>query len=79
MTSQAVSLTVVAPIPIDCKFWIEDDGWRGVCEMLGIAIHAANFEDAKKQMEATLRERIESVLRAEAAKAGQSVEFRRSA
>jgi hypothetical protein len=79
MTSQAVSLTVVAPIPIDCKFWIEDDGWSGVCQALSVTIRAANFEEAKKRMEAALRERIERVLNSEAGKTDESAEFRRSA
>jgi hypothetical protein len=79
MTSQAVNLTVVAPIPIDCKFWIEDDGWSGVCDSLGVTIHAANFEEAKKKMEAALRERIELALKNESSKHDESAEFRRSA
>jgi hypothetical protein len=65
MSTQAVSLKVVAPIPIECSFWIGDDGWSGVCQPLGVAIRAANFEEAKKKMEVALRETIERLLRDE--------------
>ena len=68
MTSQAINLKVVAPIPIDCNFWIQDDGWSGVCQTLGVGIHAANFEEAKRKMEDALREHIETLLRGEAVK-----------
>ena len=79
MASQAVSLKVVAPIPIECNFWIEDDGWSGVCQQLGIAIRAANFEEAKKKMESTLRENIERLLREEALRNEQAASERKIA
>jgi hypothetical protein len=33
MTSQVVALKVIASIPIDCDFWSEDDGWKGLCNL----------------------------------------------
>ena len=32
MTTHAVKLKVSANVPKDCSFWLEDDGWNGVCE-----------------------------------------------
>src|ERR1022692_3014740 len=36
MTSQVVNLQVTASIPIDCDFWPEDDGWKGLCKSLSV-------------------------------------------
>jgi hypothetical protein len=30
MTSQIVKLEVSASIPIECEFWPQDDGWKGL-------------------------------------------------
>ena len=38
MTTHAVKLKVSANIPTDCSFWLEDDGWNGVCEELSITV-----------------------------------------
>ena len=32
MTIHAVTLRVSANVPEDCSFWLDDDGWNGVCE-----------------------------------------------
>jgi predicted RNase H-like HicB family nuclease len=48
--------------PTDCSFWLEDDGWNGVCEELLITVRGSSFEDAKRKMEAALQAHIESVL-----------------
>jgi hypothetical protein len=50
MTSQAVNLQVTASIPIDCDFWSEDDGWKGLCKSLSVTVRGSSFEDAKKNM-----------------------------
>ena len=63
MTSHAVSLQVTAPITVECKFWAEDDGWSGVAEELGMRVRGISFEEAKKNMEAALADRIVSLLR----------------
>ena len=63
MKSEAVSLPVMAGVPLDCSFWLEDDGWSGVCERLSVIVRGGSFEEAKKNMEAALQEHIERVLR----------------
>jgi len=50
MTSQIVNLQVAASIPIDCDFWPEDDGWKGLCKSLPVTVGGSSFEDAKKNM-----------------------------
>ena len=60
MKSDAVSLQVMAGVPVDCSFWPEDDGWSGVCEKLSVIVRGSSFEDAKKNMEAALQEHIEA-------------------
>jgi hypothetical protein len=50
MTSQVVTLEVIATIPIDCDFWSEDDGWQGLCKSLSLTVRGTSFEDAKKNM-----------------------------
>ena len=62
MTTHAVKIKVSANIPTDCSFWLEDDGWNGVCEELSITVRGSSFEDAKREMEAALQAHIESVL-----------------
>jgi hypothetical protein len=63
MTSQVVALEVIACIPIDCNFWSEDDGWKGVCKSLSVTVHGSSFEDAKKNMAGELQVHIERILR----------------
>jgi hypothetical protein len=55
MTSQIVSLQVTASIPIDCDFWAEDDGWKGLCKSRSVTVRGSSFEDAKKNMAAELQ------------------------
>jgi predicted RNase H-like HicB family nuclease len=45
------------------SFWLEDDGWNGVCENLSLSVRGGSFEDVKRNMEAALQTHIESVLR----------------
>jgi hypothetical protein len=63
MKSEAVTLPVIAGVPLDCSFWPEDDGWSGVCERLSVIVRGSGFEDAKKNMETTLQEQVERILR----------------
>ena len=63
MTSEVVSLEVIASIPIDCDFWSEDDGWQGLCKSLSVTVRGSSFEDAKKNMAGELQVHIERVLR----------------
>jgi hypothetical protein len=63
MTSEVVNLQVTASIPIDCDFWSEDDGWKGLCKILSITVHGSSFEDAKKNMAGELQVLIERILR----------------
>jgi hypothetical protein len=63
MKSEAVTLPVIAGVPLDCSFWPEDDGWSGVCERLSVIVRGSSFEDAKKNMETTLQEQVERILR----------------
>jgi hypothetical protein len=63
MTAHLISLQLVAGVPLDCNFWLEDDGWTGVCERLSVTVRGSSFEDAKKNLEASLQEQIERILR----------------
>jgi len=73
MTTHAVKLKVIAGVPEDCSFWLEDDGWNGVCEDLSVQVRGSSFEDAKTKMEAALQTHIESVLRKHSRKSGKRV------
>ena len=73
MTSHAVKLKVIAGVPKDCSFWLEDNGWNGVCEELSRAVRGSSFEDPKTKMEAAPQAHIESVLRKHSAKRGRRV------
>jgi hypothetical protein len=63
MTAQIVSLQVTASVPIDCDFWSEGDGWKGLCKGASVTVHGTSFEDAKKNMATELQAHIESILR----------------
>jgi hypothetical protein len=63
MTIHTVKLKVSANVPKDCNFWLEGDGWNGVCEDLSLTVRGSSFEDAKRKMEAALQRQMESVLR----------------
>jgi predicted RNase H-like HicB family nuclease len=61
--SNGVKLSVTASVPMECEFWTQDDGWKGVCAQLSLTVLGNSFEEAKKHMEATLQTYIEGVLR----------------
>jgi predicted RNase H-like HicB family nuclease len=73
MTAHAVKLKVIAGIPQDCSFWLEDNGWNGVCEELSVTVRGSSFEDAKRKMEAALQAHIEIVLRTHSKEVRQKV------
>jgi hypothetical protein len=62
MPASAFKLCVTAPVAVECDFWVENDGWIGTAEQLGITVHAGGFEDAKRRMEDALAEHLESLL-----------------
>jgi hypothetical protein len=62
MSGQAIALKVIASVPIDCRFWMEDDGWNGQCERFLIHVRAPHFEEIKRRMESALEAHISSVL-----------------
>ena len=62
MTARAVKLKVLASVPKDCSFWLEDDGWNGDCEELSLVVRGSSFEEAKTIMEAALQAHIETIL-----------------
>jgi hypothetical protein len=63
MTSQVVKLEVSASVPIECEFWSEDDGWKGLSRSPSITVRGSSFEDAKKNMATELQALIEVILR----------------
>jgi len=63
MSSQVVNLDVTASVPINCDFWSEDDGWKGLCKSPSITVRGSSFEDAKKNMASELQAQIERILR----------------
>jgi predicted RNase H-like HicB family nuclease len=62
MPTHSVSLGITPCIRLECKFWLEDDGWNVVCDGLGFAVHAATFEQAKSDMELALGKYLKSLL-----------------
>ena len=58
-----VKLEVTPWLRLECKFWLEDDGWNATIESLGLTVHAPSFETAKNDMEVALGKHIEALLR----------------
>jgi hypothetical protein len=73
MTSQVVTLEVIATIPIDCDFWSEDDGWQGLCKSLSLTVRGTSFEDAKKNMAGELEVYIAKLLREHPEKSARQI------
>ena len=73
MTSEVVNLEVSASIPINCDFWSEDDGWKGLCKSLLVTVRGSSFEDAKKNMAGELQLRIEGILREKVKKSARQI------
>jgi len=63
MKPHSVKLSVTPCLHIECKFWLEDDGWVATAEEYGVTVHAPSFEQAKNDMELELGRFVESSLR----------------
>ena len=63
MTSEVVNLEVTASISINCDFWSEEDGWKGLCKSLSVTVRGSSFEDVKKNMAGELQVYVEGILR----------------
>jgi hypothetical protein len=63
MTHRAVSLKVTPCLRIECKFWLEDDGWNGTSDSPSLTVRTSSFEQAKMDIEYALGKHIEEVLR----------------
>ena len=62
MHPHSVKLGVTPCMRLECKFWLEDDGWTATIESLGLTVHAPSFEAAKNDLELELGKHIESLL-----------------
>jgi hypothetical protein len=62
MQPHSVKLGVRPCLLLECKFWLEDDGWNASSESLGLAVHAPSFETAKNDMELALGKHIQFLL-----------------
>ena len=60
--AQAINLKVTASVPVNCSFWLEDDGWIGTCDQFHIRVEGSGFEDAKRNMESSLQACLEKLL-----------------
>lgn len=58
-----VTLKVNPYLPIECRFWLTDDGWNGTADALGISVQAGGFEQVKMDLELALGKQLESLLR----------------
>ena len=65
MSLHTVKLGVVPCLRMECKFWLEDDGWNASFEPLGLNVHAPSFESAKNDMELALGKHVEQLLEQE--------------
>jgi hypothetical protein len=63
MRSCAVKIPLIAPVAVECVFWAEDDGWKGVCEDLSISVRGCDFAESKKSMETVLKNYVRSLFR----------------
>jgi len=63
MKPHSVKLGVTPCLHIECKFWLEDDGWVATAEEYGVSVHAPSFEQAKNDMELELGRLVELSLR----------------
>lgn len=59
----AVSLQLFLRMPFHCSLWLDADGWTGVCERTSVTVRGGSLEDAKRNLEASLQEQVERVLR----------------
>jgi hypothetical protein len=59
----AIKIPLFALMALECVFWAEDDGWKGVCEDLSILVRGCDFEESKEQMETVLKTYVRSLFR----------------
>lgn len=62
MRPHSVKLGVTPCLRVECKFWLEDDGWVAQTEQFGITVHAPSFEAAKNDIELALGHQMEEML-----------------
>jgi hypothetical protein len=72
MPNHAVALRVTPCLSIECKFWLDDNGWNGSAEAFALTIQAESFSQAKADMELALAKHIEQVLRERRANSAQA-------
>jgi hypothetical protein len=48
MQPHAVTVPVVTPVPIECTFWPEEDGWKGACVEFAVAVPGQQFRRSQK-------------------------------
>ena len=58
-----VTLKVNPYLPLECRFWLTDDGWNGTVDALGISVQAGGFEQAKMDLELAMGRPLEALLR----------------
>jgi hypothetical protein len=63
MRSHSVKMLVIAPLPFQCEFRPNSEGWIAECHDPPLQVHGSSFEDAKRNMEAALQSQVMSVLR----------------
>ena len=63
MANHAVALRVTPCLSIECKFWLDDNGWNGSTDVIPLSIQAESFAQAKADMELALGKHVESLLR----------------
>ena len=68
MKPQAIAVPVAASVSIECHFWPESGGWKGVCDELSIAVEGISFKDSKEGMERALADYMISIFRERGAK-----------
>ena len=72
MTHHAVSLKVTPCLRIECKFWLEDDGWNGTSDSPSLTVRAASFEQAKSDIEYALGKHIGRLLHSDESSSEQA-------
>jgi hypothetical protein len=63
MTAHAVKLEVIAGIPKNCSFLLEDGVWIGVCEELSVTVRGSSLRTRKRRWKKLYRftSRVSSV------------------
>ena len=53
-----VVMTLSVEVPIACQFWRESDVWKAVAPQFQISVCGSSFEDAKRNLQEELKQRI---------------------